>query len=122
MRREAEGTGRGHLRRNAVIELLLLRRALFRHRPHEDRLLGERLSGRFVEALVVGGPRHQRKREIVDLLHAAHELAERRALRPDDDGVDPRGFALVELRGHVRVVHAEFLVADRLEALQIPNS
>src|SRR4249920_1559536 len=97
MRGEAEGTCRGHLRRNAVIKLLLFWRALFCHRPHEDWLLGERFSGRFIETLVVGGPRHQSKWEIIDLLHAAHELTERRALRPDDDGIHPRGFALVEL-------------------------
>ena len=55
----------------------------------------------------------------VYLLHAAHKLSEWCALRPYDNGVYASSLALVELRGHVGVVHTKFFVAGGLQALQI---
>ena len=57
--------------------------------------------------------------EVVDLLHAADQLRDRRALRPDHDGVDAGGLHLAELRGHVGVADAEALDRRRLDALQL---
>ncbi|MCY1522495.1 hypothetical protein D9M68_573530 [compost metagenome] len=121
VRQEAEGGGRSHLGRHAVIQLLLRGRAVVGDGAQEEGLLRQRLARCVVERDVVRRPGSQRQGEPVDLLHAAEHMRDRRALRPDHHRVHARGLQLVQLRGHIGVGHAELLHRDRLDALRRPD-